>query len=56
MYFDGIFMRMAKKLVDSMYNVLIQSDIPIDKKGNNKLWKLKTPLGSRYLDGTSGKE
>ena len=29
--------------VDSMYKVLIQSDIPIDNN-NNKIWKMKIPL------------
>jgi hypothetical protein len=27
-----------------MYNALIQSDLPIDKNSNNRLWKLKLPL------------
>jgi hypothetical protein len=34
----------GKFLVDSMYNALIQPDVPIDKISNNKLWKLKIPL------------
>jgi hypothetical protein len=31
-------------LVDSMYNALIQPDVPTDKISNNKLWKMKIPL------------
>jgi hypothetical protein len=34
----------GKFSVDSMYNALIQPDIPIDKHSNDKLWKLKLPL------------
>jgi hypothetical protein len=34
----------GKFLVASMYNVLIQLDLPIDKISNNRLWKLKIPL------------
>jgi hypothetical protein len=30
--------------VASMYNALIQSDVPIDKINHDKLWKLKIPL------------
>jgi hypothetical protein len=30
--------------VGSMYNALIQPDVPIDKSDNDKLWKLKLPL------------
>jgi hypothetical protein len=34
----------GKFLFDSMYNALIQPDVPIDKISNNKIWKLKIPL------------
>jgi hypothetical protein len=34
----------GKFSVASMYNVLIQPDLPIDKITNNRLWKLKLPL------------
>jgi hypothetical protein len=44
MNFVGIFMGMEKISVDSMYNALIQPDVPIDKINNNTLWKLKIPL------------
>jgi hypothetical protein len=30
--------------IDSMYNALIQSGVPIGKINNNTLWKLKIPL------------
>jgi hypothetical protein len=30
--------------VASMYNALIQPEIPFDKGSNNRLWKLKIPL------------
>jgi hypothetical protein len=43
-----------KFFVDTMYNALIQPDVPFDNN-NNKLWKLKIPLKSRF-DGTSGRE
>jgi hypothetical protein len=34
----------GKFSVASMYNALIQLDIPFDKVSNNRLWKLKIPL------------
>jgi hypothetical protein len=34
----------GKFSVASMYNALIQPDLPIDKNSNNRLWKLKLPL------------
>jgi hypothetical protein len=34
----------GKFSVGSMYNALIQPDIPFDKVSNNRLWKLKIPL------------
>jgi hypothetical protein len=34
----------GKFLVASMYNALIQPDLPIDKISDNRLWKLKIPL------------
>jgi hypothetical protein len=34
----------GKLSVASMYNALIQPDIPFDKVINNRLWKLKIPL------------
>jgi hypothetical protein len=34
----------GKFSVASMYNDLIQPDIPFDKVNNNRLWKLKIPL------------
>jgi hypothetical protein len=34
----------GKFSVASMYNALIQPDIPLDKVSNNRLWKLKIPL------------
>jgi hypothetical protein len=34
----------GKFSVDSIYNVLIQPNIPIDNHSNDKLWKLKLPL------------
>jgi hypothetical protein len=46
----------GKFYVGSMYSSLIQHDISIDKVHNDKLWKLKSPYGSGYLDGTSGRE
>jgi hypothetical protein len=42
----------GKFSVASMYNALIQPDIPFDKVSNNRLWKLKIPLRITYLDGT----
>jgi hypothetical protein len=32
-----------------MYNALIQPDLPSDKISNNKLWKLKIPLGIKVF-------
>jgi hypothetical protein len=34
----------GKFLVASMYNALIQPELPIDKFSNNRIWKLKLPL------------
>jgi hypothetical protein len=34
-------MRMENSYIRSMYNALIQPDIPIEKVSNDKLWKLK---------------
>jgi hypothetical protein len=34
----------GKFSVGSMYNALIQPNIPIDKADNDKIWKLKLPL------------
>jgi hypothetical protein len=34
----------GKFSVASLYNALIQPDVPLDKNDNNMLWKLKIPL------------
>jgi hypothetical protein len=40
----------GKLSVASMYNALIQPDMPIDKTIHNKLWKLKIPLWLKVFE------
>jgi hypothetical protein len=35
--------------IGSLYNVIIQSDIPVDN--NKKIWKMKIPLKTKNLVG-----
>jgi hypothetical protein len=39
----------GKFSVASMYNALIQLDLPVDKISNNRLWKLKLPLRTKVF-------
>jgi hypothetical protein len=39
----------GKFSVSSLYNAIIQSDLPV--KSNKKIWKIKIPLKTKILDG-----